>query len=117
MVSSEMPSRAQTRHREVGRGIASRKRHAGNHGVPSATWTEHCLPRDAVASPDAGIRIYDHRAYNRGSQASILTWSPHHAVTIELKDVPWDLALHVILETHGLGAEVDGRLWLIAPPR
>jgi type IV pilus assembly protein PilQ len=36
-------------------------------------------------------------------------------VTVELKDVPWDLALHVILETHGLGAEVDGRLWLIAP--
>ena len=37
-------------------------------------------------------------------------------VTVELQDVPWDLALHVILKTHGLGAEVDGRLWLIAPP-
>lgn len=36
-------------------------------------------------------------------------------VTVELKDVPWDLALHVILKTHGLGAEVDGRLWLIVP--
>ena len=36
-------------------------------------------------------------------------------VTVELKDVPWDLALHVILKTHGLGAEVDGQLWLIAP--
>jgi len=36
-------------------------------------------------------------------------------VTVELRDVPWDLALHVILKTHGLGAEVDGRLWLIAP--
>jgi type IV pilus assembly protein PilQ len=34
-------------------------------------------------------------------------------VTVELKDVPWDLALYVILKTHGLGAEVDGRLWLI----
>jgi type IV pilus assembly protein PilQ len=37
------------------------------------------------------------------------------SVTVELKDVPWDLALHVILETHGLGAEVDGRLWAVAP--
>ena len=37
-------------------------------------------------------------------------------VTVELRDVPWDLALHVILKTHGLGAEVNGRLWLIAPP-
>jgi type IV pilus assembly protein PilQ len=36
-------------------------------------------------------------------------------VTVELKDVPWDLALHVILKTHGLAAEVDGRLWVVAP--
>jgi hypothetical protein len=36
-------------------------------------------------------------------------------VTVELKDVPWDLALRVILQTHGLGAEVDGQLWLITP--
>jgi type II secretory pathway component HofQ len=37
-------------------------------------------------------------------------------VTVEFKDVPWDLALYVILKTHGLGAEVDGQLWLVAPP-
>jgi type IV pilus assembly protein PilQ len=36
-------------------------------------------------------------------------------VTVELENVPWDQALHVILKTHGLGAEVDGRLWLIEP--
>jgi hypothetical protein len=41
---------------------------------------------------------------------------PPATVTVELKNVPWDLALHVILKTHGLGAEVDGRLWLVAPP-
>lgn len=40
---------------------------------------------------------------------------PQETVTVELKDVPWDLALHVILKTHGLGAEVNGRLWRIAP--
>jgi type IV pilus assembly protein PilQ len=37
------------------------------------------------------------------------------SVTVELKDVPWDLALHLILKTHGMGAEIDGRLWAIAP--
>jgi type II secretory pathway component HofQ len=37
------------------------------------------------------------------------------SVTVELENVPWDQALSVILKTHGLGAEVDGRLWLIAP--
>lgn len=37
------------------------------------------------------------------------------SVTVELKDVPWDLALHMILRTHGLGAEVNGRLWRVAP--
>lgn len=37
------------------------------------------------------------------------------SVTVELEDVPWDLALHLILETHGLGAEIDGRLWAVAP--
>lgn len=40
---------------------------------------------------------------------------PPGTVTVELKDVPWDLALHMILKTHGLGAEIDGRLWRIAP--
>jgi hypothetical protein len=36
-------------------------------------------------------------------------------VTVELRDVPWDQALHVILKTHGMGAEVDGRVWLVEP--
>jgi type IV pilus assembly protein PilQ len=40
---------------------------------------------------------------------------PQGTVTVELKDVPWDQALSVILKTHGLAAEVDGRLWMIAP--
>lgn len=36
-------------------------------------------------------------------------------VTAELKDVPWDQALDVILKTNKLAAEVDGRIWWIAP--
>lgn len=40
---------------------------------------------------------------------------PQGTVTVELKDVPWDQALSVILKTHGLAAEVDGRLWRVAP--
>ena len=41
---------------------------------------------------------------------------PNEPVTVELKNVPWDQALQVILKTHGLAAEVDGQLWLIEPP-
>lgn len=37
------------------------------------------------------------------------------SVTAELKDVPWDQALDVILKTNGLAAEVDGRIWWVAP--
>jgi len=37
------------------------------------------------------------------------------AVTVELHDVPWDQALWVILKTHGLGAEIDGRLLAVHP--
>jgi len=37
------------------------------------------------------------------------------SVTAELKDVPWDQALDAILKTNGLAAEVDGRLWQVAP--
>jgi type II secretory pathway component GspD/PulD (secretin) len=37
------------------------------------------------------------------------------SVTVELKDVPWDQALYMILKTHGMGAEIDGRLWAVAP--
>jgi type IV pilus assembly protein PilQ len=36
-------------------------------------------------------------------------------VTVELRDVPWDAALAVILRTHGLAAEVDGRIVSVAP--
>jgi type II secretory pathway component HofQ len=36
-------------------------------------------------------------------------------VTVELKDVPWDQALYLILKTHRMGADIDGRLWVIAP--
>lgn len=36
-------------------------------------------------------------------------------VTVELVDVPWDQALAVILKTHGMAAEVDGRVWLVTP--
>jgi hypothetical protein len=38
-------------------------------------------------------------------------------VTVELEDVPWDQALYVILKTHGMGAEIDGRVWLVEPQR
>lgn len=37
------------------------------------------------------------------------------SVTAELNDVPWDQALALILKVNGLAAEVDGRLWLVAP--
>jgi type II secretory pathway component HofQ len=37
------------------------------------------------------------------------------SVTVELKDVPWDLALAVILRTHGLAAEIDGRIVGVRP--
>lgn len=32
-------------------------------------------------------------------------------VTVELRDVPWDQALYVILKTHGLGMEISGNVW------
>lgn len=36
-------------------------------------------------------------------------------VTVELRDVPWPAALAVILRTHGLAAEVDGRIVSVHP--
>jgi hypothetical protein len=36
-------------------------------------------------------------------------------VTVELDGVPWDQALHFILKTHGMAAEIDGRIWAVAP--
>ncbi|HUO86905.1 MAG TPA: secretin and TonB N-terminal domain-containing protein [Thermoanaerobaculia bacterium] len=36
-------------------------------------------------------------------------------VTVELRDVRWQLALAVILRTHGLAAEIDGRIVSIRP--
>jgi len=45
----------------------------------------------------------------------VLAPSVQGTVTAELKDVPWDQALDVILKTNRLAAEVDGRIWWIAP--
>jgi hypothetical protein len=36
-------------------------------------------------------------------------------VTVELHDVPWDQALYVILKSQGMGAEIDGNVWTVAP--
>ncbi|HEX2163724.1 MAG TPA: secretin and TonB N-terminal domain-containing protein, partial [Thermoanaerobaculia bacterium] len=36
-------------------------------------------------------------------------------VTVELKDVEWPLALAAILRTHGLAAEIDGRVVGVRP--
>jgi len=36
-------------------------------------------------------------------------------VTVELRDVPWDQALYVILKTHGLGMEISGNVWSMKP--
>lgn len=36
-------------------------------------------------------------------------------VTVELRDVRWDAALVMILRTHGLSAEVNGRIVSVAP--
>lgn len=37
-------------------------------------------------------------------------------VTVELKDVPWDQAMSVILQMHGLGLDISGQTVRIAPP-
>jgi type IV pilus assembly protein PilQ len=37
-------------------------------------------------------------------------------VTAELRDVPWDRALAVILKTNGLAMELDGRIVTVATP-
>ncbi len=43
----------------------------------------------------------------------VLDPSVRGKVTVELFDVPWEDALKVILATHGLGAELDGRVWRV----
>lgn len=37
-------------------------------------------------------------------------------VTVELNNVAWEQALAVILRTHGLAAELDGRIWRVRGP-
>src|SRR5262249_52008720 len=36
--------------------------------------------------------------------------SVNRIVAVHLKDIPWDLALDVVLKTSGLGGEIDGRV-------
>ena len=43
----------------------------------------------------------------------VLDPSVRGAVTVELRDVPWERALEVILQTHGLGIEDDGAVWRV----
>ena len=46
----------------------------------------------------------------------VLDPSVRGSVTAELRDVRWDRALAVILKTHGLAMELDGRIVTVAPP-
>ncbi len=45
----------------------------------------------------------------------VLDASVRGSVTVELRQVPWERALQVILQTHGLGAEIDGRILRLRP--
>lgn len=36
-------------------------------------------------------------------------------VTVELRDVPWDQALYVIMKSNGLGLEISGNVWSMMP--
>ena len=36
-------------------------------------------------------------------------------VTLELREVPWDQALYVILKANGLGMEISGNVWNMMP--
>ena len=45
----------------------------------------------------------------------VVSDSVHGSVTLRLHDVPWDQALHLILQTKGLGEEKQGNVILVAP--
>lgn len=74
------------------------------HGTPISLSLKDADLRDVLRSfaELAGVNIILHRRV-RG------------AVTVELDGVPWDQALHFILKTHGMAAEIDGRIWAVAP--
>ncbi len=48
-------------------------------------------------------------------QNIVVSDSVHGAVTLRLHDVPWDQALHLILEIKGLGERHQGNVILVAP--
>ena len=70
--------------------------------------------RISLSTKDADL-VEVLRAFARLAGVSlVLDPSVRGQLTVELVDVPWEDALKVILATHGLGAELDGRAWRIS---
>ncbi len=49
------------------------------------------------------------------SGKNVVVSGVHGSITLRLQDVPWDLAMHVILQLEGLGQRREGNVILIAP--
>lgn len=97
----------------------------GGEGTPPVTSSEvtETLPPQrqtpwkgkpiSLSLKDADVREVLRLFAEIGNFNLVLDPSVEGTVTVELSDIPWDQALHVILRTHGLAAEIDGRIWSV----
>lgn len=64
---------------------------------------------------DIKVRAVLQLLADASGQNIVVSDSVHGSVTLRLHDVPWDQALHLILQTKGLGEERQGNVILVAP--
>ncbi len=64
---------------------------------------------------DIKVRAVLQLLADASGQNIVVSDSVNGSVTLRLHDVPWDQALHLILQTKGLGEEKQGNVILVAP--
>ena len=94
------------------RAVASRGFQPVEVGPPPSRWHGHLISLSLRDAPLPEVL----RSFAKIAGVNlVLAPGISGNVTVELKDVPWDQALWVILKTHGLAAEIDGRIWTVQP--
>ena len=120
--TQEETSTARSRQDEVREAVAERRRRVAEN-LKRFSWVE-IGPRpehEWIGEPiSMSLRDADLvevlRSFAKLTDVNlILDPAVRGTVTLELREVPWDQALYVVLKSNGLGMEISGNVWNMMP--
>ncbi len=84
-------------------------------GQAQAQKPEYTGERLTLNFQDIAVRAVLQLLADASGQNIVVSNAVHGTETLRLQNVPWDQALHVVLETNGLGDRKEGNVIIVAP--